>query len=199
MKQNASITATMKPGSGDGRKPRTKSQTPAYNTAVEVGKQLVSQGYSIWQHPDFNVNGGYTGSGKERVWMRPYNSYHNYGEALDFPMSHNTEAQLDTLAAYFRQNKSQLGVAEILWKTSGHYDHLHVSFKGGGSISKKPTSMPSMGAGVGQPQNTVMIIEEEAPPPMMVGGSGGSSPVIVVGESLNSIIKKQLLTTLSYT
>ena len=207
MKQNASITNTMKSGSGDGRKTRTKSQTPAYNTAVEVGKQLVSQGYSIWQHPDFNVNGGYTGSGKERVWMRPYNSYHNYGEALDFPMSHNTEAQLDTLAAYFRQNKSQLGVAEVLWRGAPGHDpkmspdsaHLHVSFKGGGSISKKPTSMPNMGAGVGQPQNTVMIIEEEAPPPMMMGGSGGSSPVIVMGESLNSIIKKQLLTSLSYT
>jgi len=207
MKQNASITNTMKSGSGDGRKPRTKSQTPAYSTAVEVGKQLVSQGYSIWQHPDFNVNGGYTGSGRERVMRRSYNSYHNYGEALDFPMSHNTAAQLDTLASYFRQNKSQLGVAEVLWRGAPGHDpdmspnsaHLHVSFKGGGSISKKPTSMPSMGAGVGQPQNTILIIEEEAPPPMMMGGSGGSSPVIVMGESLNSIIKKQLLTSLAYT
>jgi len=78
------------------------------------------------------------------------------------------------------------------------------SAKSGATIARTPTASDvashiSMGAGVGQPQNTVMIIEEEAPPPMMMGRSGGSSPVIVVGESLNSIIKKQLLTTLSYT
>jgi len=78
------------------------------------------------------------------------------------------------------------------------------SAKSGATIARTPTASDvasniSMGAGVGQPQNTVMIIEEEAPPPMMMGGSGGSSPVIVMGESLNSIIKKQLLTSLAYT
>ena len=188
------------PGSGDGRQARGANQTPAYQRAVTVGRALEGQGYRAWQHPDFNVHSGYTGSGRERVMRRSYNSYHNYGEALDFPMSHNSEAQLNKLAAYFRQNKSALGIAEILWKTSGHYDHLHVSFKGGGSVDRVPIAGNiDMGAGVGQPQNTIIIIEEEAPPPMMMGGSGGSSPVIVMGESLNSIIKKQLLTSLAYT
>ena len=188
------------PGSGDGRQARGANQTPAYQRAVTVGRALEGQGYRAWQHPDFNVHSGYTGSGRERVMRRSYNSYHNYGEALDFPMSHNSEAQLNKLAAYLRQNKSALGIAEILWKTSGHYDHLHVSFKGGGSVDRVPIAGNiDMGAGVGQPQNTIIIIEEEAPPPMMMGGSGGSSPVIVMGESLNSIIKKQLLTSLAYT
>ena len=188
------------PGSGDGRQARGANQTPAYQRAVTVGRALEGQGYRAWQHPDFNVHSGYTGSGRERVMRRSYSSYHNYGEALDYPLSHNSEAQLNKLAAYFRQNKSALGIAEILWKTSGHYDHLHVSFKGGGSVDRVPIAGNiDMGAGVGQPQNTILIIEEEAPPPMMMGGSGGSSPVIVMGESLNSIIKKQLLTSLAYT
>ena len=69
-----------------------------------------------------------------------YNSYHNYGEALDFPLSHNSEAKLDKLSNYFKNNRSQLGVAELLWKNDpNHFDHLHVSFKGGG---KTVASMP---------------------------------------------------------
>ena len=198
MKQNASITATMKPGAGDGRQARGANQTPAYQRAVNVGRSLEAQGYRAWQHPDFNVHSGYTGSGRERVMRRSYNSYHNYGEALDYPLSHNSEAQLDKLASYFRQNKAALGVAEVIWRSAGHYDHLHVSFKGGGSVDRMPIAgNVDMGAGVGQPQNTVIIIEEEAPP--MVGGGGkGGSPPIIMGASLNSIIRKQLLTSLAY-
>jgi len=55
-----------------------------------------------------------------------------------------------------------------------------------------------MGAGVGQPQNTIIVLEEEAPP-MMMSQSGGSGGVVVVGQSLNSIIRKQILTSLTYT
>jgi len=198
MKQNASITASMKSGAGDGRQARGANQTPAYQRAVNVGRALEGQGYRAWQHPDFNVHSGYTGSGKERVMRRSYNSYHNYGEALDYPLSHNSEAQLDKLASYFRQNKAALGVAEVIWRSAGHYDHLHVSFKGGGSVDRMPIAgNVDMGASVGQPQNTVIIIEEEAPPMASGGSKGGSSPIIM-GASLNSIIKKHLLTSLAY-
>jgi len=121
-------------GAGDGSARRQKNQTPAYQQAVKVGRSLESQGYRAWQHPDFSVYKGYTGSGMERVMRRSYNSYHNYGEALDFPLSHNTEAQLNKLAKYFSDNRSKLGVAELKWKDdANHFDHLHVSFKGGGS------------------------------------------------------------------
>jgi len=185
-------------GAGDGRLARGANQTPAYQRAVNVGRALEGQGYRAWQHPDFNVYSGYTGSGRERVMRRSYNSYHNYGEALDYPLSHNSAAQLDKLASYFRQNKGALGIAEILWRTSGHYDHLHVSFKGGGSIDRMPIAGMDMGAGVGQPQNTIIVLEEEAPP-MMMSQSGGSGGVVVVGQSLNSIIRKQILTSLTYT
>jgi flagellum-specific peptidoglycan hydrolase FlgJ len=166
MRSNRSVV-----GSGDGRLARGKNQTPAYQRAVNVGRALEGQGYRAWQHPDFNVYSGYTGSGRERVMRRSYNSYHNYGEALDYPLS---------------------------WRTSGHYDHLHVSFKGGGSIDRMPVAGMDMGAGVGQPQNTIVIIEEEAPP-MMMSQSGGGGGTVIMGQPLNSIITKQFLTSLAYT
>jgi len=193
MRSNRSVV-----GAGDGRQARGASQTPAYQRAVNVGRALEGQGYRAWQHPDFNIHSGYTGSGRERVMRRSYSSYHNYGEALDYPLSHNSEAQLDKLASYFRQNKGALGIAEILWRTSGHYDHLHVSFKGGGSVDRMPIASMDMGFSVGQPQNTIIVLEEEAPP-MMMSQSGGSGGVVVVGQSLNSIIRKQILTSLTYT
>jgi len=131
---------TVQPGAGDGRQSRSGGQTPAYSQAVAVGRTLEKDGYRAWQHPDFSVDRGYTGSGRERVMRRSYNSYHNFGEALDFPLSHNSEAKLDKLSNYFKNNRSNLGVAELLWKNDpNHYDHLHVSFKGGG---KSVASMP---------------------------------------------------------
>lgn len=134
MEEAAIIRKSASPGAGDGKARRQKNQTPAYQQAVKVGRSLESQGYRAWQHPDFSVFKGYTGSGMERVMRRSYNSYHNYGEALDFPLSHNTEAQLNKLAKYFSDNRSRLGVAELKWKDdANHFDHLHVSFKGGGS------------------------------------------------------------------
>lgn len=184
-------------GAGDGRIARGANQTPAYQRAVAVGRALEGQGYRAWQHPDFNVHSGYTGSGRERVMRRSYNSYHNYGEALDYPLSHNSEAQLNKLAAYFRQNKSALGIAEILWKTSGHFDHLHVSFKGGGSIDKKLAGVPSL-KGAGQRQKIVIIEEEPAPAPVASGGSGGGM-IIIANDSLNRFMKNQLLSELAYT
>ncbi len=69
---------------------------------------------------------------------------------------------------------------------------------GSSAVSRSPGVMPDIGYSTG-PQNTIIIIEEEAPPPMMMGQSGGSSPIIVMGASLNSIMKRKLLTDLAYT
>ena len=69
---------------------------------------------------------------------------------------------------------------------------------GSSAISRSPGVMPDIGYSTG-PQNTMIIIEEEAPPPQMMGQSGGSSPTIVMGASLNSIMKRKLLTDLAYT
>jgi hypothetical protein len=66
------------------------------------------------------------------------------------------------------------------------------------SIARSTGKMPDIGYSTG-PKNTIIIVEEEAPTVMMGGGSRGSSPVIVMGSSLNSIMKRKLLTDLAYT
>jgi len=152
-----------------------KNQTSAYQTAVNVGKLLNRKGYDVWQHPDFNVDSGYTGSGKERVMRRSYNSYHNYGEALDVPINQRDEngnivyspEKLDKLYSFLNTNRSKFNIAELKWKDdSNHFDHLHVSFKGGGEtpikdvgdieggdIEGMPVNIPDMGDIEGMPMN----------------------------------------------
>jgi hypothetical protein len=107
----------------------SKANGGAGSQAVLLGRQLLNQGYKIWQHPNFDLNKGYV-SGGARVWKRPYDSAHNYGEALDFPLSNNTPQQLDQLAAQLNANKERFGIRQVLWRTKGHEDHLHVDFKG---------------------------------------------------------------------
>ena len=106
----------------------------AGSQAVLLGRQLLNQGYKIWQHPNFDLKKGYV-SGGARVWQRPYDSAHNHGEALDFPLAgadgnNNTPEQLDQLAAQLNANKDRFGIRTVLWRTKGHEDHLHVDFKG---------------------------------------------------------------------
>jgi hypothetical protein len=67
---------------------------------------------------------------------------------------------------------------------------------GTSAIARVPGRSMDLGYASG-PQNTVIIIEEEAPP-MAGGGGKGGSPPIIMGASLNSIIKKHLLTSLAY-
>jgi hypothetical protein len=112
----------------------SKANGGAGSQAVLLGRQLLNQGYKIWQHPNFDLNKGYV-SGGARVWKRPYDSAHNHGEALDFPLAgatggNNTPEQLDQLAAQLNANKERFGIKQVLWRTKGHDDHLHVDFKG---------------------------------------------------------------------
>lgn len=205
MKQNKSII-----GAGDGNQRRGGGQTPAYSQAVAVGRALEKDGYRAWQHPDFNVQRGYTGSGNERVMRRSYNSYHNFGEALDFPLSHNSEASLDKLANYFRTNRSSLGVAELLWKNDpNHFDHLHVSFKGGG---KTVASMPGSSLAP-LPADEPMTAEQSAyfaniMAALAASKSGQQQPVSAPSQqtqrspaksSQGDVLNSMLFTALSYT
>ena len=68
---------------------------------------------------------------------------------------------------------------------------------GTSAIARVPGRSMDLGYPSG-PQNTIIVLEEEAPP-MMMSQSGGSGGVVVVGQSLNSIIRKQILTSLTYT
>lgn len=205
MRENKSII-----GAGDGNQRRSGGQTPAYSQAVAVGRALEKDGYRAWQHPDFDVHRGYTGSGNERVMRRSYNSYHNFGEALDFPLSHNSEASLDKLSNYFKNNRSNLGVAELLWKNDpNHFDHLHVSFKGGGktvasmpgsSLAPLPADEPLTAEQSAYLQNLLASIalakSDQQPTAQAPAQQTQSSPVKSnQGNALNSM----LFTALSYT
>jgi len=68
---------------------------------------------------------------------------------------------------------------------------------GTSAIARVPGRSMDLGYTSG-PQNTIIVLEEEAPP-MMMNQSGGSGGVVVMGQSLNSIIRKQILTSLTYT
>ena len=95
---------------------------------LAVGKQLLQQGYVIWQHPNFDADRGFVPEGGARVATRSYDSPHHHAEALDFPVGDNGAARLDQLAALLRKNKQAWGIKSILWRTADHHDHLHVEF-----------------------------------------------------------------------
>jgi hypothetical protein len=80
---------------------------------VAVGKMLQGMGLHVAENPAF---------GTGRVGKHAPGSYHYSGRAIDVTGS---TAQLD--AAYAKL-KAMGGYAELLWRTAGHYDHLHVAY-----------------------------------------------------------------------
>ena len=111
----------------------------AKDRTVAVGRQLLEMGYSgIWQHPDFNYDSGYTGTGNERVGSHSPNSYHYHNEALDIGVQANGHQKLEMLYQYLNKNRARFGIAELFYDPTGsrghpggHAHHVHVSFGGG--------------------------------------------------------------------
>lgn len=104
--------------------------TPAGNgkqKTIQVGRQLLDDGYTIWQHPNFDVDGGYVEDGSAVVGQHSNNSAHYHGEALDLPASHNSAAKLDALARRLRANMEGYGITEVMWGP-GHDTHMHITF-----------------------------------------------------------------------
>jgi len=113
----------------------------ASQRTVAVGQQILHMGYGgIWQHPDFNYDSGFTGTGNEEVGTHAPNSYHKYGEALDIGVQANGHYKLEQLYQYLLKNRARFGVAELFYDPDGsrghpgdHSSHIHVSFGGGDS------------------------------------------------------------------
>ena len=113
-------------------------QGNAKQRTVAVGQQLQAMGYGgIWQHPDFNYDSGYTGSGTEVGAGRKNNSAHNYGEALDIGLAANGPQKLEMIYQYLLKNKKRFGVSELFYAPKGsgrsdpdgsHWHHVHVAF-----------------------------------------------------------------------
>ncbi len=111
--------------------PSAKARTVKFAQTLLDSNNTIIPGVSFkpWQHSQFNIDSGYVEAGGQRVMQRSYNSRHHHDEALDYPLSHNSAANLDKLYAYLNANKEKLGIAELLWRSAGHHDHLHVGFK----------------------------------------------------------------------
>lgn len=91
---------------------------------VDIGRKLQSQGFRVSEHPAF---GGVRG-------RHSPNSYHYRGRAIDVNFgpggtSDIEKAAMDRIAPALR---SAPGVKELLWRTKGHFDHLHMAMAQGG-------------------------------------------------------------------
>tara|TARA_B000000532_G_scaffold42060_1_gene31196 strand:+ start:395 stop:1816 length:1422 start_codon:yes stop_codon:yes gene_type:complete len=209
---------------GDG-KPKTKA-TNGYLNAVSVGKMLTDQGVGVWQHPDFNIKTGFTGSGLEGMMKRASNSFHSSGEALDIPIAGQGEERLNQIASMLGANKKKLGINELKWKDDAdHMDHIHVSFKGDEPIkpasvaaapSSKSTTVDNITAAkdIDSPTNdmqkkiTQAVLSQQAQvPPMSVPESGNKAVVVDGGTTvstpdidslLNTMQRTRVLTALAY-
>ena len=210
---------------GDG-KPKTKA-TNGYLNAVSVGKMLTDQGVGVWQHPDFNIKTGFTGSGLEGMMKRASNSFHSSGEALDIPIAGQGEERLNQIASMLGANKKKLGINELKWKDDAdHMDHIHVSFKGDEPIkpasvaaapSSKSTTVDNITAAkdIDSPDRDMqkkitqaVLSQQTQVPPMsvpepqskaiIVGGDGGDLPTPDIDTLLNTMQRTRVLTALAY-
>ncbi len=209
---------------GDG-KPKTKA-TNGYLNAVSVGKMLTDQGVGVWQHPDFNIKTGFTGSGLEGMMKRASNSFHSSGEALDIPIAGQGEERLNQIASMLGANKKKLGINELKWKDDAdHMDHIHVSFKGDEPIkpasvaaapSSKSTTVDNITAAkdIDSPTNdmqkkiTQAVLSQQAQVPTMSVPESGNKAVVVDGGTtvstpdidslLNTMQRTRVLTALAY-
>ena len=210
---------------GDG-KPKTKA-TNGYLNAVSVGKMLTDQGVGVWQHPDFNIKSGFTGSGLEGMMKRASNSFHSSGEALDIPIAGQGEERLNQIASMLGANKKKLGINELKWKDDAdHMDHIHVSFKGAvnelmkpASVSAAPSSkstvvdnitaakdidspMSNMQGQINRAVLSQQVPTMSVPAPqsktIVVGGGGGELPTPDIDTLLNTMQRTRVLTALAY-
>ena len=83
---------------------------------VAVGRMLQQMGLNVAEHPSF---------GDGRVGRHAPNSYHYSGRAIDVTGS---PAKLDEAYSVL---KAAGGYKELLWRTAGHWDHLHVAYANG--------------------------------------------------------------------
>ena len=209
---------------GDG-KPKTKA-TNGYLNAVSVGKMLTDQGVGVWQHPDFNIKSGFTGSGLEGMMKRASNSFHSSGEALDIPIAGQGEEKLNQIASMLGANKKKLGINELKWKDDAdHMDHIHVSFKGDepiklASVAAAPSSKSKTVDNITaakdidsptsdmQKKITQAVLSQQAQIPpttvpeqqtiIVAGGGGGEVPTPDINTLLNTMQRTRVLTALAY-
>lgn len=100
-----------------------KAVAQSLGDIVAVGHRMQEMGYRVGEHPAFG--------GVSPVHVD--GSYHYRGRAIDVNWDPASEepARLDWLKNWIHENVHP--VAELLWRVSGHYDHLHLAMARGGS------------------------------------------------------------------
>lgn len=56
------------------------------------------------------------------------NSWHTKGYAVDFVPNDGNWSKLDKLAIWLRLRFSRKLIEGPIWRSAGHYDHLHIAF-----------------------------------------------------------------------
>jgi hypothetical protein len=90
-------------------------------SVIGAGKMLLGMGLQVGMNPNFQYGKGYLPGGGGYIGKHSTNSLHYSGRALDVS---GTDAQLD--AAYAKLKTTN--PTELLWRTAGHFDHLHVAY-----------------------------------------------------------------------
>ncbi len=121
---------------------------------VAVGRRMQGMGYRVGEHPAFG--------GVAPVHTK--NSYHYRGRAIDvnwYPAAQEP-AKLDYLAGWIRQNVRP--ITELLWRTAGHFNHLHLAMKLGGIIEKfTGAEVPALAGGGRMLANRLQLVGEDGP------------------------------------
>jgi len=94
---------------------------------ISVGKKLLSMGLQVGENPYFQYGMGFLPGGGGRIGRHAKNSYHYRGRALD------VSGPPGLLDAAYAQLKGT-NPAELLWRSPGHYDHLHVAYAMGAGM-----------------------------------------------------------------
>ena len=89
---------------------------------VYVGKELLNQGYVIWQHPNFGLDKGFDPQGsqlvKDDVISKTTKQDGEY-KSISLPSSHNHQARLIWLETYLTDNKERFGVSKTSMNSQG--------------------------------------------------------------------------------
>lgn len=113
---------------------------------VRLGRYLQTQGINVSENSAFGSVGEHSN-----------NSRHYSDKAIDLNIVSGRDADNPAAAAKFDALKPQLEAAgySVLWRTAGHYDHMHVSVGGpeGGGSGYYQTGASSLGSAMSNAAN----------------------------------------------
>ena len=99
--------------------PRGERTQTTYTYARRIADKFDLRITSLYRSPEHNA----------AIGGAP-NSYHTRGLAVDFVPADGNWSRLDKVVLWVRLRFSGR-FAEVLWRTTGHYDHLHIAFRPG--------------------------------------------------------------------